>query len=146
MTTIRESTADELPLFDMMEIEAGREFITGYDLAKHIETFNDPCVTYFSIEHQADLVGFIILAHPLDDDSVEFRRIVVTKKGEGIGQAAIKAMETFCRTQLNRKWIWLDVFEDNARARYLYQKLGFVQFDQTAYEGRPLLYYEKWLS
>jgi len=44
---------------------------------------------------------------------------------------------------LQRRRIWLDVFASNLRARRVYAKLGYGQFDNTVLDGRPLLYLQK---
>ena len=77
---------------------------------------------------------------------VEFRRIVVSCRGIGIGQAAIPAMEVYCREQLHCRRIWLDVFDSNPRGRHIYQKLGYRLFDTGELEGRKLLYMDKSLT
>jgi RimJ/RimL family protein N-acetyltransferase len=74
---------------------------------------------------------------------VEFRRVVVADKDKGIGQLAIAAMERFCRAELERKRIWLDVFESNHRGRHVYEKLGYQRFGESSHPGGKLLLYEK---
>ena len=78
-----------------------------------------------------------------EPNSVEFRRVVVSDKGKGVGQSAITAMEQFCRTQLQRTRIWLDVFEYNNRGRHIYEKLGYERYGESDHEGRRLLLYQK---
>ena len=79
------------------------------------------------------------------NDSVEFRRILIDQNRRGIGQAAIAAMENYCREQWNPKRIWLDVFEDNEIGRHIYQKLGYARFGEDIFDGRKLLFFEKQL-
>ncbi len=91
------------------------------------------------------LAGFFILGLVEDKKSVEFRRIVVATKGQGIGQTAIGLMERFCRATLGRTRIWLDVFESNARSRHIYEKLGYRKCGQQAHADKTLIVYEKLL-
>lgn len=79
-------------------------------------------------------------------NDVELRRIVISKKGNGLGQQAIALMEEYCAEHLNCSRVWLDVFESNKRGIYLYQKLGYKQFKQTEFEGQQLLCMEKTLN
>lgn len=145
--SIERATRDDLPLFQRMEEEAGTSrFILPYSLEEHHARFSDPGIVYLRILSNDEVRGFFILALEADNESVEFRRIVVSKKGVGIGQTAIRLLEDFCRIELVRSRIWLDVFEDNLRARHVYEKLGYIPFDRKDFEGRTLLVYEKQLQ
>ena len=96
------------------------------------------------IMEKGQFAGFIILALDPDGKSVEFRRIVVSAKGRGVGQTAISEMEKFCKSELRRERVWLDVFEYNRRGRHIYEKLGYRQYGSIAHEsGKLLLLYEK---
>ncbi len=73
-------------------------------------------------------VGFVLLAGVASPHrSVEFRRIVVTGKGRGIGRAAIRAVQSLAFDDISAHRLWLDVKEHNARARRLYVEEGFVE-------------------
>lgn len=121
------------------------DFIIPCSVDEHRRRMADDHVVYLTVLEADTLVGFIVLV--LDDDgrSVEFRRIVIGKKGLGLGQQAIGNMEAYCRDVLARSRIWLDVFEHNSRGRYLYEKLGYVLFAEAVHDGRALLLYEKTL-
>lgn len=141
---IERAGADDLPQFAEMEQEPEtRSFIVSYTLEEHRRSFADPEIIYLRILDDREIVGFFILALDPDGRSVEFRRIVVACRGKGIGQHAIARMEAFCRDSLARTRIWLDVFEDNALARHVYEKGGYVRFGEVAGEDCRLLLYEK---
>nr|WP_232288054.1 MULTISPECIES: GNAT family N-acetyltransferase [Pseudoalteromonas] len=114
-------------------------------LLAHQQLFSESNIHYLTIHSGSEIVGFIILAVEPELKSVEFRRIVVAKKGLGIGQEAIKQMEKYVLEELCITRIWLDVFADNTRAQYIYQKLGYQQFDTMLYDNRILLLFEKHL-
>lgn len=141
---IKKADRSDLPIFADMEQEPDtREFVTPYTLETHIEKFSSPEIVYLRILSDEQVVGFFLLALDPDGVSVEFRRIVITNKGSGIGQIAITRMEEFCRLNLNRSRVWLDVLEQNTRGRHVYEKLGYRQFDSGFLDGKPLLLYEK---
>ena len=141
---IERAQRKDLSLFERMEQDPDtRDFIIPYSREDHVEKFANPNIVYLRLLFNEELVGFFILGLDLDDVSVEFRRIVVATKGKGIGQMAIPEMEDFCRCELNRKRIWLDVFAHNDRGRHIYEKLGYCQFGSSAFDGKPLLLYEK---
>ncbi len=120
--------------------------ILPYSLQKHCKEYERADIVYLSIYTAVELAGFFILRLEPDPDSVEFRRIVIANKGMGIGQSAIPAMEDYCRDQLKRTRIWLDVFEFNRRGQHIYEKLGYRFFDSGELDGKKLLFYEKNLA
>jgi RimJ/RimL family protein N-acetyltransferase len=65
------------------------------------------------------------LANP--DSSIEFRRIVVVRKGQGYGRAIVRAVRELAFDELQAHRLWLDVKEHNARARALYKSEGFSE-------------------
>ncbi|RZV48875.1 MAG: N-acetyltransferase [Pseudomonadales bacterium] len=147
MIELRDTVADELATFCEMDRDADtREHITLYSLKEHQREFERADIVYLSIYAASKLAGYFILALDPDSRSVEFRRIVVSAKGSGIGQAAIAAMETYCIERLQRQRIWLDVFESNSRGRHIYQKLGYRQCDNAESDGRNLLLMQKHLG
>lgn len=144
---IEKAELDDLSQFAEMEQEAGTsEFVIPYSLNEHQIQFSEPNVVYLRITDHDVIVGFFILALEADDCSVEFRRIVVSDKGKGIGQAAIRQMEVYCRDELQRSRIWLDVFEHNQRGRHIYEKLGYKLNEKREFMGKALLLYEKRLN
>ena len=135
---------DDLSQFAEMEQEAETSnFIIPYSLKEHQNKFSEPHVIYLRITNDDVIVGFFILALDADGCSIEFRRIVVSDKGKGIGQAAIRQMEGFCRDEPCRSRIWLDVFEHNQRGRHIYEKFGYKRYGKSEFIGKPLLLYEK---
>jgi RimJ/RimL family protein N-acetyltransferase len=144
---LRLSLPEELREFrDMERDEGSRAFVTQYSLARHRQEFAREDIIYLSIYRHGELAGFFILALDPDRSSVEFRRIVVADRDAGIGQPAIRAMETYCSAQLGCRRIWLDVFETNQRARHVYEKLGYRLFGDSLLDGRKLLLYRKQLA
>jgi RimJ/RimL family protein N-acetyltransferase len=121
MIHLRPSTREELKLFAEFETEEDvRENIKPHSLSEHISKFEDECIRYVTILRNDEPVGFFLLC--LEDDAVEFRRVVVTHSARGIGQRAIELMHSFCADELDIRRIWLDVFEYNKRRRYIHSK------------------------
>ena len=140
---VRATDRTELERIYRMERGEAREFIMAYSLDRHHAEFARPGVTYKSIWSEGHHVGFLILALDPDGRSVEFRRIVVIEPGRGFGRKAVRAVDAICRDELGRARVWLDVFEANQRARYLYEQCGYRRFGEYEREGRMLLLYEK---
>ncbi|KZN44061.1 GNAT family N-acetyltransferase [Pseudoalteromonas luteoviolacea] len=140
---IKPTQIEHIDAFVAME-KAGTtsSYIIPYSKEQHLAEMHKEDNVYLSVFHQGVLAGFIILACEADQ-SVEFRRIVIASKGQGVGQKAISLMETHCVKQLNCKRIWLDVFESNLRGIHIYNKLGYRPFDDSLHMGKKLILMEK---
>lgn len=104
------------------------DFIGQYDYNGHKRVIDSDDEIHFSILDKADnsLIGHIILAGLKNkNDSIEFRRIVISKKGKGFGKDSISLIKKYCFENLKAHRIWLDVYSDNMRAIGLYKSQGF---------------------
>jgi len=129
--------------------EDTRDFIFVGSLESARADFARPGVTYLSIvETAADaaegrLAGYFILVLEDDRRSVECRRVVIQSKDRGTGRRAMRLLERYCRDVLERRRIWLDVFDFNARGRHVYESLGYRFTGRSIRDGKTLLYYDK---
>ena len=145
MTSLRLSTKEELEIFDEMDRQNHAvNFVTQTGIEVHQKYYDDPDITYLSIvSSRGELSGYFVLVSEPDTASVEFRRILIDQDKRGLGQTAIVEMENYCRREFGVNRIWLDVYEDNAIGRHVYEKLGYQQFKEEPEAGRKLLFYEK---
>ena len=144
MVTVERAPVQDASLFAQLEQAPDtKQFVLPYSETEHARNILNSRFVYLRILDAGELVGFFILVLDSEPNSVEFRRVVVSDKGKGVGQSAITAMEQFCRTQLQRTRVWLDVFEYNNRGRHIYEKLGYERYGESDHEGRRLLLYQK---
>lgn len=70
-----------------------------------------------------------------DDTAIEIERIYVKGEyhGKKVGQMLYEKAIEIARLQ-RRSYIWLAVWEENARAISFYKKNGFVEFDQHIFK------------
>ncbi|HWN12180.1 MAG TPA: GNAT family protein [Pyrinomonadaceae bacterium] len=104
-------------------------FVTVWAREQHLAALTSEDLSHLIIERVADgsRVGYIILAGLSDiNRSIEFRRIVVTEKGQGHGREALRLVKQMAFQELKAHRLWLDVKEHNVRARHLYESEGFV--------------------
>lgn len=104
-------------------------FVTVWTREQHLDALTSENLSHLIIENSADgsRVGYIILAGLADiNQSIEFRRIVVTEKGKGYGKEALRLVKKLAFEELKAHRLWLDVKEHNVRARRLYESEGFV--------------------
>lgn len=146
MITLKQANFEDAPLFAAMEAAEGtKEFVLACDAGEHRRTMAHPGLVYLRILDDDALAGFFILAVEAGH-SVELRRIVVSRKGRGVGQQAMLELERYCRERFGCIRIWLDVFDHNRRGRHVYEKLGYVRFGEARHAGKLLLLYEKRLT
>src|SRR5678816_4305755 len=120
MVTVERAPVQDASLFAQLEQAPDtKQFVLPYSETEHARNILNSSFVYLRILDAGELVGFFILVLDSEPNSVEFRRVVVSDKGKGVGQSAITAMEQFCRTQLQRTRVWLDVFEYNNRGRHI---------------------------
>lgn len=105
--------------------------------AKLLSELNDPGSAFYFAELDGKVIGYLKLnfgssqTELKDEQAVEIERIYISKEfhGQYAGQALYgKAIEV----ARNRKaaYVWLGVWEKNARAIRFYEKNGFVAFDK----------------
>ncbi len=112
-----EQDADNLP------------FITPWDRTQHEAAIRFPDFRHFIIEGGEGLepVGFVILIGCRSQhQSLELKRMVVQRKGQGFGRAALRVTKRVAFEDLKAHRFWLDVKQRNARAQAFYDSEGFV--------------------
>ncbi|MDA0266213.1 MAG: GNAT family protein [Cyanobacteria bacterium] len=129
--TLRSTTEADLPFVRAAEqATENAQFIRQWSQQRHLIACNHPDERHWIITDTANgqAVGYSIFLGIQDpDQTILLKRIVITAKGHGYGRAALKQLiaKAFNDFQANR--LWLDVMTTNARARHLYESLGFVE-------------------
>lgn len=127
---LRSTTLEDLDFVLAAEQDPeNRPFIIPWSREQHTVTLTDPDLAHRIIYRvpQGGPVGFVILAGLTNPHrSIEFRRIVVTAKRQGLGRAAVRLVKHFAFAEQGAHRLWLDVKDHNHRARRLYEAEGFV--------------------
>lgn len=129
---LRIATSEDLPAIIAMErLPESRRYVGQWTEERHRSTLASADARYYVWEQPLGaLQGFAILRGLAEASrSVELKRILVAEPGHGLGRRMLLALMRIAFEELGAHRLFLDVFEDNARARYLYESLGFV------YEG-----------
>jgi diamine N-acetyltransferase len=128
---VRSTLEDDLDFVLGAERSAeNRPFVTIWAREQHLAAITSEDLSHLIIEKTSDgsRVGYIILAGLADaNHSIEFRRIVVTEKGKGIGKEALHLVIRLAFEELKAHRLWLDVKEHNLRAQHVYESAGFVR-------------------
>lgn len=110
-----------------LEKDPSNIFIHSWNEATHRANMHNPKYHYFIAEDvEQTSLGYAIL---IEDEigRIEWKRIIVARRGDGIGSAFMAAVLDYILTEGQAKTVWLDVYERNDRARHVYEKLGFVE-------------------
>lgn len=109
-------------------VPSNAQFIMPWSRAQHVGALNDSDFSHQCIWLNENKVGFVLLAGLQSvHRSIEFRRIVVSAQGQGIGRSAVQLVKTLAFSNLDAHRLWLDVKLHNWRARALYSSEGFVE-------------------
>lgn len=130
MVTLRPLEAEhDLPYLMALEQEHNANGWIGHDSEEtHRVRLAGPANRYYIIEHQGAPAGFVIIEgiEPVHRN-VLVKRIAVSDPGCGIGREALRQVIRLAFSEWNVHRLWLDVYEDNPRARRTYRALGFVE-------------------
>jgi len=74
------------------------------------------------------IAGYTILTDCINPDkSVNLRRLVITEKRQGYGRATLEKLKSIAFEKMDAHRFWLDVRENNSKAKRLYERCGFVE-------------------
>lgn len=123
---LRKATPDDIFFIRSLELDPANTLVHGWDEDTHRENINRPEFHYVIAEDVENVcLGFAILK---DDGPgrVEWRRVIVARRDDGIGSDFMQAViDHFKETGAHT--LWLDVYEENTRARHVYSALGFKE-------------------
>ena len=111
------------------------EFVGQWTEDEHSECMQDTDCLHLVIEDPAngELLGYFVLQGLRDPNrAMLLRRLVVARKGRGAGPRAVEAVIRYCFDTCRFHRLWLDVREDNAPARRIYERFGFTVKDASA--------------
>lgn len=95
----------------------------------HTEVLKNPAMEHWVLVDRLDrIVAFGILSG-IGSPTVEIRRMVVAPegRGQGLGRLLLRHLLEHARQRPSVSRVWLDVGQDNLRARSLYRSFGFVE-------------------
>jgi diamine N-acetyltransferase len=129
MSSLRVNNTKELDLDYVLEAESNdenRQYIIPWSREKHFQEMSNPDTAHLIVQNETN-VGYVILAGLLDpNQSIEFRRIVITEKGRGYGKTTVEIIKKLAFETYYAHRLWLDVKAQNARAQAVYEAAGFV--------------------
>ena len=125
---LRPAVPSDIPRIVALErTPHGRSFVGQWSEERHLANLTGGDARYFVSEMESgDLQAYAILRGLSEDSgSIELKRIVVATPERGLGRRMLEELIRIVFEDLNAHRLFLDVFEDNARARHLYESAGF---------------------
>jgi len=145
---LRKTKIEELDkLHQIGTQEHTKPFLSTKSMADYKREFVDKNTTYLSIINTSNnILGYIILFCDQNENSIQLKRILIRKDSFGIGQDALTKLEQYCIDTMGIKRICLDVYEDNHKAIYIYEKLNYRLIDTKIQDNRKVLFFDKSLK
>lgn len=125
---LRLATLDDIPAILALErTPMAREFVGQWSEDRHRATLAGCDARYFVSETEWGEVQAYAILRGLHETSraIELKRIVVAVPECGLGRRMLKELMRIAFRELGAHRLFLDVYEDNTRARHLYESLGF---------------------
>jgi len=127
---LRPATLNDIPSILALErLPESTQFVGQWSEERHRATLLSPDARYLVSEAETgQLSAFAILRGLAETSgSIELKRLVVHPPGQGQGRQILAELIHRAFDQFHAHRFFLDVFDDNLRARHLYQSFGFVE-------------------
>ena len=125
---VRPAVSSDVPQILALERSTvAQAFVGQWSEARHRLTMAGDDARYFVANAEdGALAGYAIVRGLAESSgSLELKRIVIATPGRGLGRLFLTGILRVVFKDLQAHRLFLDVFEDNARARHLYESLGF---------------------
>lgn len=116
---------------EVMRIERmpGYDAVVGrFTAEEHAEQFASPDARYFGLREGSRLLGFVMMQE-IRAPTVLLRRIAVGEPERGIGTRLVRGVMDWAFGTTAAEAMKLDVHLQNPRARHVYEREGFAQYD-----------------
>jgi RimJ/RimL family protein N-acetyltransferase len=124
------ATTLDIPLIMQMERRPGYEPLVGrWSEQQHRDAMADSNYLYYLGARSGQAAQAFAILRDLKDPNgnLYLKRICVLHAGEGFGQPFLRAVMDWVFGETEAHRFWLEVVEDNHRARHVYAALGFVE-------------------
>ncbi len=130
MPILRPATPADIPEIVRLERLPGSQLYVGqWSEDRHRATLSSPDARYYVADSPTPgtLAAYAILRGLAEaSGSLELKRLVVATPGQGLGRPILTEILALAFLTHHAHRLFLDVYDDNPRARHLYQSLGFV--------------------
>jgi diamine N-acetyltransferase len=127
---LRPASPADLPHIVALErLPESRRYVGQWTEEHHVRALAGPDARYYvhEDEHGQIQAYVILLGFEEGHASIEFKRFVVAEPGHGLGRCLLAELLRIVFEEIGVHRFFLDVVEDNHRARHLYQSFGFTE-------------------
>lgn len=128
--SLRPTTRDDLDfVMRAQDAEGNFAFIHARSPEEHQADASNMDKSHLIVQDEnGQALGYVVLTGLTQrSGNIEFRTIVIAERGRGYERQAVRLVMNLAFTILGAYRLFLDVSEDNTRARRLYQSEGFVE-------------------
>lgn len=131
IVTLRKTGEDDLQFVISAEREQDNaQYVGQWTREQHLNALENEDTLHLIVEdsNTTKPVGYVIMAGLQNpNNNVEFRRIVICNKGNGMGRETLRLIKKVAFEELGAHRLWLDVRSKNLRAQNLYKSGGFKE-------------------
>ena len=133
---IRKMTIDDILFFNMVRSESHTYLHdqTNYTVEQNTDWFNNSNPKFFIVSVYNNDIGYFRTSEWTDNSLMVGMDIAIKYRGYGYAQKAYPTFISYLK-KLNIKTIYLEVLEDNIRAKHIYDKLCFTVIDTKPHLG-----------
>lgn len=126
--TLRPAEISDIAFIMECERRPGYDrFVGRWPEEKHARWMADPEFTYLIGSSEGGDIGFAILHETwLRPENLYLKRIAVHDAEKGNGKRLLAALHDWVFANTNAHRFWLEVVENNARARHVYESMGWT--------------------
>jgi len=127
---LRPASPLDLPrIISLERLPEARRYVGQWSDDHHARALSSPDARYYVHEDSNGVLQayIILLGFEQAPRSIEFKRFVVAQPGRGLGRRLLSELLRIVFDETGAHRFFLDVVEDNLRARHLYTTFGFVE-------------------
>src|SRR5215469_12588960 len=127
---LRPAVPADLPRIVALErLPESRRYVGQWAEDQHARALTSGNARYYVHEDDRGQIQAYIILLGFEDGplSIEFKRFVVAQTGRGLGRRLLAEILRLVFNEIGAHRFYLDVVEDNRRARHLYQSFGFTE-------------------
>ena len=126
---LRPAVSTDIPQIAALErISAFHNFVGQWSEERHLQMLASRDARYYVTSSPNGTIHAFALLRGIEEASrsIELKRLVVATPGQGLGRRIMHELMHIVFDEFHAHRMYLDVYEDNDRARHLYASLGFV--------------------
>ena len=121
--------ADLAQIIALERLPESRRFVGQWTQDQHARALAGRNARYYVHDDEHGQIQAYVILQGFEEGtlSIEFKRFVVAQTGRGLGRRLLAETLRLVFDEIGAHRFYLDVAEDNFRARHLYKSFGFIE-------------------